>query len=100
MSTSTQPRVKMIWERGQRGWPESSPLVQFPNPPLLVALGGFLVAALTDGSGHDYALATGYAALGAWSWLELMAGSGPPRRVLGAAGLVFVVVRTGQALGA
>ena len=47
---STRPTLRDHWRRGQRGWPASFPLVQFPNAPLVVALGAWLVAALTDGA--------------------------------------------------
>jgi hypothetical protein len=74
--------------------------MQFPNAPLLVALAGLLVAAVSDGSAHAYARAVFYATLAAWAWLELATGVNWARRVLGAAGLVFVVLRVGAALGA
>src|SRR3954465_626626 len=45
------------WRRGQRGWPAGFPLVQFPNAPLIAALGGWLVAALAHGSVHASARA-------------------------------------------
>ena len=88
------------WRRGQHGWPAGFPLVQFPNGPLLVALGGWVVAGLTEGSVHAYARATFYAGLGAWAWEELAGGVNVVRRSLGAAGLVYVVVKVGAALGA
>jgi hypothetical protein len=88
------------WRRGQRGWPASFPLVQFPNAPLIAALGAWLVAALTNGSVHDYARAAFYAGLTAWAWEELTGGVNWVRRALGAAGLVYVVVKVGAALGA
>jgi hypothetical protein len=75
-------------------------VVQFPNAPLLLALGGWLVAALTHGSAHAYARATFYTGLAAWAWSELADGTTWFRRVLGAAGLVYVVVKVGMALGA
>lgn len=89
-----------LWRRGQRGWPASFPLVQLPNPPLLAATGAWLVAASTDGSVHDYARAAFYAGLGAWAWEEVTDGANWVRRALGAAGLAYVVVRVGTALGA
>jgi hypothetical protein len=88
------------WRRGQRGWPAGFPLVQFPNAPLLVALGGWLVAELTDGSVHAYARATFYVGLAAWAWGELSDGVNWVRRALGAGGLVYAVVQVGAALGA
>jgi hypothetical protein len=97
---SPRPTLRDRWRRGQRGWPESFPLVQFPNAPLLVALAGWLVGALTDGSVHFYARAVFYAGLAAWAWEELVGGANWVRRALGAGGLVYVVVKVGAALGA
>jgi hypothetical protein len=75
-------------------------VVHFPNAPLLVALGGWLAAVLTDGSAHAYARATFYAGLAAWAWTELADGTNWFRRALGAGGLVYVVMKVGVALGA
>ena len=97
---SSRAALRDLWRRGQRGWPASFPLVQFPNAPLLAALGAWLVAALTDGSVHSYARAAFYAGLAAWAWEELAGGVNWVRRSLGAAGLVYVVVKVGAALGA
>ena len=88
-----------LWQRGQRGWPARFPLVQFPNPPLLGAFAGWGVAELTDGSGHSYARAVFYAGLAAWAYEELAGGVNWFRRALGVAGLVYVVVKLGTALG-
>ena len=88
------------WRRAQRGWPARFPIVQFPNAPLLVALGGWVVAELTDGSLHSYARAAFYTGLAAWAWEELTGGANWLRRALGAAGLVYVVVKVGAAFGA
>jgi len=97
---STSPTLRDLWRRGQRGWPASFPLAQFPNAPLLVALGGLLIAELTDGSAHSYARAAFYAGLAAWAWEELTGGANWVRRVLGVGGLIYVVVKVGAALGA
>ena len=96
----TGARLGHLWRRGQHGWPAGFPVVQFPNGPLLVALGGWLVAVLTDGSTHAYARATLYTGLAAWAWLELADGTNWFRRALGAGGLAYVVVEVGVALGA
>jgi len=88
-----------LWRRGQHGWPASFPVAQFPNAPLLLALGGAAVAAATDDSVQAYARATFYAGLTAWAWEELADGANWFRRALGAGGLVYVVVKVGQALG-
>ena len=88
------------WRRGQRGWPARFPVVQLPNAPLWVALGGRAIAAMTDGSVHDYAHAAFYAGLAAWAWEELAGGVNWVRRALGAGGLVYVVVQVAAALRA
>ena len=89
-----------VWQRAQHGWPVRYPLVQFPNAPLLVALAGLLVSVVATGALQDYARATFLATLAVWAWLELTDGANWPRRVLGAAALVFVVVQIARALGA
>lgn len=91
-------RLWDLWRRGQRGWPASFPVAQLPNLPLLVAFGGWVVAALTHGSVHSYARATFYVGLSAWGFEELTGGANWLRRGLGAAGLVYVVVTVGGAL--
>ena len=78
--------------------PPSYPVAQFPNAPLFVAFGGLAVAAVTDDSAQDYAMAVHYVGLAAWAWLELADGDNAFRRVLGAAGLVYVVWKVGEAL--
>ena len=82
-----------LWKRAQLGWPAAYPLIQFPNPPLLAAFAAWLVAATTSGSIHDYARGAFFAGLAAWAWLELADGSNAVRRVVGAAGLVYVVAQ-------
>jgi hypothetical protein len=94
-----RPTLSKRWRRGQRGWPASFPVLQFPNAPLLVALAALLVTAVTDDTVHAYARAAFYAALAAWAWGELAYGVSWARRLLGAAGLVFVVLRVGAAFG-
>ena len=73
--------------------------MQVPNAPLLGALVAWLVAAVSHGSVHSYARAGFYVGLAAWAWLELADGTNWARRVLGAAGLVYVVIKIGAALG-
>lgn len=92
--------LRTWWERGQRGWPPGSPVAQFPNPPLLLAFTGWLVDLVAGGTAGEVGRATFYTGLAAWAWLELSDGANAFRRVLGAGGLVFVVVRVAQALGA
>jgi hypothetical protein len=93
---SSPPRAP---RRAARGWPPSFPVLQPPNLQLWIALGGLLVAAVTDGTVHAYARALFYVALTAWAWEELTSGVNWARRALGAAGLVYVVLKVGAALG-
>ena len=67
------------------GWPKRYPLVQFPNPPLIVALSASVVARLARGSVHDAARAAFYLALGVWAYQEIVHGSNAFRRALGLA---------------
>ena len=97
---TTGIELESRWRRGQRGWPASFPLAQFPNAPLLAALCGWIVAALTDGSVHRYARAAFYAGIAAWAWEELTGGVNWVRRALGCAAFVYVVVKIGAALRA
>lgn len=95
----TRGRAARLWRAGQRGWPPRSPVAQFPNPPLLLALAGWLVGALASGTAADAGRAVWYAGVAAWAWLELTDGANAFRRLLGAAGFVYVVVRVADALG-
>ena len=93
-----EPSSPSTWQRLQHGWPPSYPIAQFPNVPLIAAIGGLGVAAVSDGAVHDYARATFYTGLTAWAWWEVTDGVNAWRRVVGAAGLAFVVISVGQAL--
>ena len=78
------------WRRGQVGWPRSFPIVQVPNPPLLLALAGWGVAALTAGTAHDAGRWAFTLGLVVWAWEETTGGVNWFRRLLGAGGLVWV----------
>jgi len=93
------PAITGRSRRRERGWPANFPVAQAPNAPLSIALGGLLVSVVADGSVHAYARGLFYAALAAWAWQELVDGVNWVRRAIGAAGLVYVVVRVGAALG-
>ena len=93
-------KMKDGWRRGQRGWPAGFPVAQLPNAPLWVALGGWVIAVMTDGSVYTYARATFYAGLAAWAWEELVSGVNWVRRALGAGGLIYVVDKVAAALRA
>jgi hypothetical protein len=86
--------VAAAWRRGQAGWPKRFVLVQFPNPPLIVALAGSAVAGLTSGRTSDYADAISNVGLAVFAYLELTDGVNWFRRVLGA----VVIARLVQTL--
>lgn len=88
-----------LYHRAKRGFPASYPLVQFPNAPLLIALVGLLAGAVTTGELHDYGRAVFLGGLTVWAWLEATEGVNGLRRVLGSAGLAYVLVEVAEALG-
>jgi hypothetical protein len=73
------------------GWPRSFPVAQFPNPPLLLALVGWLIARLSSGAAHSTGRAIFYVGLSIWAWEELTAGVNWFRRLIGLGGLVWIV---------
>ena len=89
------PRIEKVT---RFSWPRRFPVAQFPNPPLIVATIGWIVGRLTDGRVQDFASAVFYVGLGVWAWEELVRGVNWFRRLLGAAGLVYVVARIAEAL--
>jgi hypothetical protein len=88
---SDDPRA--LWRRLQHGWPASYPLVQFPNAPLLVAIGASLAARILPGDASAVATAVSRMGVVVWAWLELTAGDNATRRVFGAVGLAWMAVR-------
>jgi hypothetical protein len=82
-----------LWRRGQAGWPRSFPLIQFPNAPLLAAFAGLGLAAVADHTAHDVGRAVFTIGLGVWAWEEAVDGVNWFRRLIGAAALVWIVVR-------
>jgi hypothetical protein len=82
--------VVELWRRGQEGWPRSFPIVQFPNPPLLLAFAGWGVAAVTDGTAHDAGRWFFTLGLVVWALKETTGGVNWFRRLLGVACLVWV----------
>jgi hypothetical protein len=84
--------LAQLWRRGQEGWPRRFPIAQFPNPPLLLAFAGSGLAAVATGTAHDVGRAIFTIGLGVWAWLETVAGVNWFGRLLGVAGLVWIVV--------
>jgi hypothetical protein len=82
--------VGELWRRGQAGWPRRFPIAQFPNPPLLLALAGWGLAAAASGSAHDIGRAVFILGLGVWALEEAVSGVNWFRRLLGAGVLVWI----------
>jgi hypothetical protein len=82
-----------LWRRGQVGWPRSFPIAQFPNPPLLVALAGWVLATVAGGSLHDAGRVILTVGLVVWALGEALSGVNWFRRLLGLAVLVWIAAR-------
>ena len=82
-----------LWRRAQHGWPARFPIVQFPNAPLIVALGASVVGRVTSGTLHDVARVVSLLGLIAWAVLEIVSGVNWLRRLLGAGFLAYLAVR-------
>jgi len=83
------------WRRAQAGWPRRFPLVQAPNPPLLVAFAGRRVAAAARPGDRAERLGRLASSLGfgVWAWGETTRGANWFRRLLGLLGLVWIARR-------
>jgi hypothetical protein len=69
-------------------------VAQFPNAPLIFGLIGMLASWILASDSTAWALARAafYVGIAVWAWLELSDGVNGFRRVLGAAGLLYVLV--------
>jgi hypothetical protein len=81
-------------------WPSGFAVVQFPNPPLILALLASVAAGLTHGGGHRLLRSVFYVALGVWAYEEARHGENWFRRLLGLAALIYIVVDLAHALKA
>jgi len=79
-------------------WPERFPIVQFPNPPLALALLASLTARLTHGDAHRSLQAVFYLALGLWAYEEARHGDNWFRRALGTGFAVYLIASLASAL--
>lgn len=78
-----------LWRRGQAGWPRRFPIVQFPNPPLLLAGAGWGLAAAAGGAVHDVGRVLFTAGVVVWAGEEVVGGANWFRRLLGAGALAW-----------
>ena len=77
-------------------WPGGYPIAQFPNPPLIIGLVALGLRYAASGAWADALGAIGYVFIAVWAYLELTAGVNLFRRVLGAAGLAYVIFAIAQ----
>jgi hypothetical protein len=80
------------------GWPPGFEVVQFPNPPLLVAVAASVASNGLHGHGQRVAQAIFYMGLSVWAYEEAWHGDNWFRRLLGAGFLVYLVARLARAL--
>jgi hypothetical protein len=73
------------------GWPRRFPIVQFPNPPLLLAFAGSGLAGVAGGAAHDVGRAVFIVGLGVWAWEEALSGVNWFRRLIGVVAFVWIV---------
>ncbi len=96
----SHPLPRSLQRLSRAGWPRGFEIVQFPNPPLILALLADLSARVTHGEAHRASLAVFYAALTVWAYREAAEGENWFRRALGCGFLVYVVVQlTGELHG-
>ena len=79
-------------------WPARFPLLQFPNPPLVVALLAAAAGALTTGDAHRLTSAVFYLALAVWAYEEARRGDNWFRRLLGLGISIYILAELAGAL--
>jgi hypothetical protein len=82
------------------GWPSGFAVVQFPNPPLIVALVASVARHFTHDTAHRLVLSVFYVALSVWAYEEARHGDNWFRRLLGLGFSIYIVVSLAQALHA
>jgi hypothetical protein len=82
----------------QLSFPQSYPIVQFPNAPLILAFVSGLVAHQGHGREHFDAQAVSYLSMAVWAYLELFQGVNAFRRLLGLAYTVSTAIHLAGAL--
>jgi hypothetical protein len=98
--SKTRPTWSAYKRLTEWGFPRRFPILQFPNPPLIVAFLAGGAATLTQGTGHFYLRSVAYLATTIWAYEELVDGVSWFRRLLGLAVLIVLVVRIADAIQA
>ena len=79
-------------------FPRRFPIVQFPNPPLIVAFLAGEAALVLHGEAHFYARSVGYLGMTVWAYEELVDGVNWFRHLLGFTYAVILITRVAHAL--
>jgi hypothetical protein len=91
-----------IWQTYKRltqlGFPRRFPIVQFPNPPLIIAFVASMAGRYAHGSDHTYATSLSYLAMTIWAYEELARGVNWFRHLLGGAYMIIMIERVAHAL--
>jgi hypothetical protein len=87
----SEVRAAELWRRGQGGWPRRFPIVQLPNPPLLLAFAGWGLAAASGGAAHEIGRVAFTLGLALWGYGEAIGGVNWFRRLLGVGVLVWII---------
>jgi hypothetical protein len=80
------------------GWPAGFEVVQFPNPPLIVALLARAASQLSHGTGHRVTQSIFYVTLSVWAYDEARSGDNWFRRLLGLGFAAYILASLMQAL--
>jgi hypothetical protein len=83
-----------------KGWPARFILVQFPSPPLIVALLASVAGHFTHGTGHRLLLSVFYISLSIWAYEEARDGDNWFRHLLGLGFSIYIFLSLAQALHA
>jgi hypothetical protein len=101
---SPVPKRPALWAAYKRltelGFPRRFPIVQFPNPPLIIAFASGKASQFVHGAQHPYVAAVSYLAMTIWAYEELAHGVNWFRHLLGVAYVVILVVRVAHGLHA
>jgi hypothetical protein len=94
--------LSSIWSGYKRlttlGFPRRFPMVQFPNPPLIVAFLAGEAALVVHGAARSDARSVGYLGMTVWAWEEAVNGVNWFRHLLGLTYAVILIMRVAHAL--
>jgi hypothetical protein len=91
-------RAVTLWRRSRGGWPRRFPVVQLPNPPLLLAFAGWGLAAASGGTMHKVGRVVFTLGLAVWGYGEATKGVNWFRRLLGTGALVWILANLASKL--